>query len=122
MCADHIAEKNDGIDKDELRKAVAYMKYENEEEHKRNIKNMIQDDYKSPWKIKDATVATGLKTVTYSSDLDEKPAARKEPIKDTQTLKEQIKGYHLGKRVRQSEDVPTDMDPIVTGLGIIGQG
>ena len=29
------------------------------------------DDYKSSWKIKDATVATGLKTVTYSSDLDE---------------------------------------------------
>ena len=26
MCVDHIVEKNDGIDKDELRKAVAYMK------------------------------------------------------------------------------------------------
>ena len=61
---------------------------------------MIQDDdYKSPWKIIDATVATGLNAITYSSDLDEKPAARKEPIPDTQTLKEPIKGYHLGKRV-----------------------
>ena len=88
MCADHIVDKNDGIEKDELRKAVAYMKSENEEEHGRNIKNMIQDDdYKSPWKIKDAKVATGFKTVTYSSDSDEKPAARKEPITDTQTLK-----------------------------------
>ena len=49
---------------------------------------MVQDDdYKSPWKIKYATVATGLKTVTYSSDLDEKPAERKEPSTDTQTLK-----------------------------------
>ena len=50
MCADHIVENNDGIDEDELFKAVAYMKFENEEEHERNIKNMIpDDDYKSPW-------------------------------------------------------------------------
>ena len=48
--ADHIEEKNVGtIDKDELRKAVAYMKSENEEEHERNIKDWIlDDDYKSP--------------------------------------------------------------------------
>ena len=75
-----------------------------------------------PGKNKDATVATGLKTVTYSSDLDEKPAARNEPIKDTPTLKEPIKGSHLGKRVRHSIDGPIDMDPVVTGFGIIGQG
>ena len=50
MCADKIVEKNDVIDKDELRKAVAYMKSENKEEHERNIKDTIQDDeYKSPW-------------------------------------------------------------------------
>ena len=68
------------------------MKSENEEEHESNIKNGIQDDdYKSPWKIKDATVATGLKTVTYLSDSDTKPAVRKESIKDTQTSKEPIK-------------------------------
>ena len=49
---------------------------------------MVQDDdYNSPWKIKEATVATGLKKVTYSSDSDEKLAARKEPITDTHTLK-----------------------------------
>ena len=74
-----------------------------------DIKNMVQDDdYKSPWKNKDATVATGLKTVTYSSDSDTKPAARKEPIKDTQTLKEPIKGSHLGKYfVIQKMDPPT---------------
>ena len=29
---------------------------------------------------------------------------------------------HLGKRVRHSEDGHTNMDPIVTGFGIIGQG
>ena len=47
---------------------------------------MIQDDdYKSPWKITNATVATSLKTVTYLSDSGEKPTARKEPIAGTQT-------------------------------------
>ena len=99
------------------------MKSEYEEEHERTIKYMIQDDdYKSPWENKNATVATGLRTNTYSSDSDKKPAARKEPIKDTQTIKDPIKGYLLGKRVRHSEDGPTDMDPVVTGFGIIGQG
>ena len=59
MCADHIKEKNVGMDKDEPRKAIFHMKSEDEEEHERNIENMIQeDDYKSPWKNKDATVAT----------------------------------------------------------------
>ena len=110
------------MDKDEIRKAISHVKSEDEEEHERNIENMVQDDdYKLPWKIMDATVATGLKTVMYSSDSDEKPAARKEPITDNQTLKEQIKGSRLGKRVRHSEDGPTNMDPIVTGFGIIGQ-
>ena len=54
------------------------MKSENEKEHERNIENMFQDDdYKSPWKIKYATVATGLRTVKDSSDSDENPAVRK---------------------------------------------
>ena len=118
-----ILDKNYGINEDEICRAVDHMKSEYEEEHERDIKNMVQDDdYKLPWKNKDATVATGLKTVTYSSDSDTNPAARKEPIKDNQTLKEPIKGYHLGKRVCHSEDGPTNMDPIVTGFGIIGQG
>ena len=75
--------------------------------------NMVQDDdYMLPWKIKDATVVSRLNAITYSSDSDEKTAARKEPIK----------GSYLGKRVRHSEDGHTDIDPIVTGFGIIGQG
>ena len=118
-----ILDKNYGIDEDEIRKAVNHIKSEYEEEHECDIKNMIQDDdYKSPQKNKDATVATGFKTVTYSSDSDKKPAARKEPTKDTQTIKEPIKGSHLDKILRHSIDGPTDMDPIVTGFGIIGQG
>ena len=51
--SDQIIEKNDGIDKVELRKAVAHVKSNDEAEHEHNIENMIQDnDYKSPWKIK----------------------------------------------------------------------
>ena len=74
---------------------------------------MIQDDdYKSPWENKYATVATGLRTITYSSGSDKNPAARKEPIK----------GSHLGKRVCHSINGPNDMDPFFIGIGIIGQG
>ena len=106
--SDHVLEKNDEIDKIEVRKAVVHLKDNDEAEHELNIKDMIQDDdYKSPWKNKDATVATILTTVsnpldntgytylysyhTYSSDSDKNPEARKEPIKDTQTIKETIK-------------------------------
>ena len=48
IMADHIEEKNVGtIDKDELRKAIAHVKYEDEAEHERIIDNMTQlDDYK----------------------------------------------------------------------------
>ena len=47
------------------------MKLEYEEEYERNIEYMAQDDdYKSSWKNKDAAVATGFKTVTYSIDSD----------------------------------------------------
>ena len=47
-------------------------------------------------------------------NLDKKPAARKDPIKDTPTLKAPITESYLGKRLRQSESGPTDMRPVVT--------
>ena len=120
MQADHIKEKNAGMEKNEICNAISRVKLEDEEEYERNIEYMVQDDdFKSSWKIKDTA---GLKAVTDSSNSDEKPAARKEPIIDTKTLKEPIKGSHLGKRVRHSDDGYTDMDPIVTGFGIIGRG
>ena len=76
------------MDKDKICKAISHVKYEDEEQHERNIENMVQDDdYKQPWKIKEATVATGLKTVMYSSDLDKNPAARNESISDIKTIK-----------------------------------
>ena len=117
MQADIIAEKNVGMDKNNIRKAIYRVKLEDEVEHERNIEILTQkdDDYKS-----------GLKAVTDSSDLGKitfkKPAARKEPIKDTQTLKEPIRGSHLGKIVRHSESGSTNMDPVVTELDFIGQG
>ena len=49
MCAAHIKENNIGMDNDEIRKAISHVKSEDEEEHERNIENMVQDDdYKSP--------------------------------------------------------------------------
>ena len=88
MMVGHIKEKNFRMDKDEICKAISHVKSKDEEEHERNIENMAQDDnYKSPWKIKYATVATGLNAITDSSDSDENPAARKEPITDSRTLK-----------------------------------
>ena len=114
MQANHIKENNFGMDEDEICKAISHVKLEDEAEHERNIKFLAQEDdgYTSPWKIKDAE---GLKAVTDSSDSGKITfAARKEPITDTQTLKEPIKGSHLGKRVRHSEGGSTNMDPIVT--------
>ena len=57
----------------------------------------------------------------------------KEPIKDTQTIKEQIKytqtikepikdDTHIVNIVRYLQDGPTNMNPVLTGVGIIGQG
>ena len=60
IMTDHIEENNVGtIDKEELCKAIALLKSEDEAGHERKIDNMTQeDDYKSPWKNKDATDAT----------------------------------------------------------------
>ena len=124
MQANHIKENNVGMDKDEIRKTISRVKLEDEAEHERNIEILTQedDDYKSPRKED----ALGLNAVTNSSDLGEitfkNPAARKEPIKDTQTLKEPIRGSHLGKRVLHSESGSTDMDSVVIELDFIGQG
>ena len=104
MQADLIAEKNVGMDKDKIRKEISHVKLEDEAYHERNIEYLDQEDndYKSPWKED----AAGFKAVTDSSYSGEitykKSAARKVPIKDTQTLKEPIKGSHLGKIFRHS--------------------
>ena len=76
------------MEKDKICEAISQVKLEDEAYHERNIEILTQEDdnYKSPWKGD----AAGLNAVTNSSDSGEitfknqKPAARKEPIKDTQ--------------------------------------
>ena len=104
------------------------------------------DDYSSSCEgdSMDSTDSDEFKKLLIESDLDKKPAARKDPIKDTPTFKAPITGSYLGKRLRQSESGPTDIrpvfrepltitenpfnpeplteNPIVTELNVIGQG
>ena len=95
MQAKHLTEKNAGMDKDKICEAISQVKLEDEAYHKRIIEYLTHedDDYSSSWKGD----AVGFAAVTDSSDsgeitfnmpvtesdLDKKPAARKEPIKDT---------------------------------------
>ena len=95
-----------------------------------------EDDYKSPWKEKDATVSTTVNNAlddtgykflnsyqTDTSDSSKQVETSKDPIKDTQTIKEPIKDdTHIFNRVRYLQDGPTNMDPVLTGVGIIGKG
>ena len=69
--------------KDKISEAISQVKLEDEAYHERNIEmlNHEDDDYSSSWKGD----AVGFTAVTDSSDSDEEPAARKEPITDTQT-------------------------------------
>ena len=138
MMADNTEEKNvrsEGtINKEELCKAINIVKYEEEAGNERNIDNITQkDDYKLPWKDKDATDAT---TVNYTfddtrftflnsfqddtSDSSKQVETSMEPIKDTQTNKEPIiDDTHIVDRVIYLQDGPTNMDPVVTEVGII---
>ena len=136
IMSDQIVENNYGIDKVELCKAVAHVKSNDEADHECNIENMIQDDnYKLPWKSKDATVATTVNNTlddtgytylnlyqTDTSDSSKHVETSKEPIKYTQTIKESIKGPYIVDICRYLQDGPTNMDPVLTGVGIVGQG
>ena len=144
------------MDKDKISEAIPQVTLEDEAYHERIIQYLTHedDDYSLTWKGD----AVGFTAVTDSrdsgeisfkipvteSDQDKKPAARKDPIKDTPTLKTPIKGSYLGKRLRQSGSGPTDMsqvvtepltltenpfnpellteNPVVTELDLIGQG
>ena len=106
------------------------MKSEEEAGHERNINNMVQEDaYKSPWKDKDATTVndsayTFLNSFHYdaTSDSSKQVGTSKEPIKYTQTSKEPITDTHIVDRVCYLQDGITNVDPVNTGVGIIGQG
>ena len=110
------------------------MKSEEEAGHERNIDNMIkEDDYKLPWKEKDATTVintlddTGFIFLNSfqddTSDSSKQVETSMEPIKDTQTIKEPIiYDTHIVDRVCCLQDGPTNMNPVITGVGIVGQG
>ena len=72
MMADNIIEENVGSDEtinnDDLQKAITKFKAEEEAGHEININNMTQvDDYKSPWKDKDAkTVNNTVNDTAYT--------------------------------------------------------
>ena len=116
MQAKILTEKAVRMDKDKIHEAISKVKLEDEAYHERIIKYLTHedDDYISSWKGD----AVGFAAVTDSSDLgdiyfkipvtesdfDKKPAAKKEPIKDTPTLKTPITGSYLGKRLRQLSD------------------
>ena len=145
---DNIEERNvETINKEELCKAIAIVKSEDETGHERNIDNMTQEyNYKSPWKEKYATYATTVNNTfeetgfTFldsfqndTSDSSKQVETCKKPIKDTQTIKEPIKDTqkikepitddtHIVDRVRYLQYGPTNMDPVLNGVGIIGQG
>ena len=110
MQADIIAEKNVGMGKNNIRKAISHVKLEDEAYHERNIEylNQEDDDYKSPWK----EYASDLRAVTDSSDSGEitfkKPAARKEPSKTLKLRNNQSEDLTLAKEfVIQKVDPPT---------------
>ena len=137
MIANNITETNVGNDEtiknDDLRKAITQLKTEEEARHECKINNMTQvDDYKSPWKDKDeTTVNDTVKDTAYKflnswnddiSDSSKQVETSKEPIKDTQTSKSPITDTHIDNRVCNLSVGTTNVDPVVTGVGIFGQG
>ena len=76
------------------------------------------DDYKSPWKDKDATTVNDSAYTFLNSfndeisDSSEQVEASKEPITDT----------HIVHRVCNLSDGTISVEPDVTGVGIIGRG
>ena len=107
----------DGMDRDKFGEAVSELKYEDEAYHERMIVMLIHeyDDYSSSCEGDgtDSTDSDKFKKLLTESDLDKKPEASKDPIKDNPTLKSTITGSYLGKRLCQSESGPTDMRPVV---------
>ena len=86
MQADLIAEKNFGMDKDKIRKAISKVKLEVEAYHERNIEILTQevDDYRSSWKGD----AVGLNALTNQVIREKLPL---NAIKNLQQEKSQSK-------------------------------
>ena len=70
------------------------------------------DDYKPPWKDKDATTVNNSAYTFLNSWNDHKS----ESSKQVETSKEPIKDTH----VHETSGGTTNADPVVIGVGIIG--
>ena len=105
-----------GTNKDKILKAIHQLKHEDEAYHEGIIERLIHeyDDYSASCEgdDKDSTESDELNKLLTESDLDiclidmenldKKPAARKDSIKDTPTLRAPITESCPGKRLRQS--------------------
>ena len=117
-----------GINKDEILDAIYQLKHEDEDYHEGIIGRLINeyDEYSASCEGygTDSTVSYELNKLLTESDLDDsdscltdmenmdkKPAERKDPIKNTPSLKAPIIKYYLGKRLCELESEPTDMIP-----------
>ena len=123
-----LTEKMARMDKDETLEAIYKIKHEDEEYHEGMIERLIHEynDYSASYQGNgtDTTVSEEFNKLLTESDLDiclidmktldKKPAARKDPIKYTPTLKAPATKAYLGKRLCQSESGPTDMRPVIT--------
>ena len=108
-------QSNRTINNVDLHKAITLLKYEKEAEHERNISNLTQVDvYKLTWKYKYATTVNDLVYTFIKSYNDDASDSRKQ----VQTIKEPIKDTY----VHDTSVGTTNVDPVVTGVGIIGRG
>ena len=112
--------QSDGtISNEELHKAITLLKYEKEAEHERNMLNITQvDDYKSPWKNKDATTANDTVNDLAYTFLNSWNDDEIYLSKQVDTIKYPIKDTH----VHDTSVGTANVDPVVTGVGIIGRG
>ena len=107
------------MNKDYILDAIYLLKHENPEYRESIINRLINeyDEYSVSCEGDgtDSAVSDELNKILTESDLgdlnscfidmedmDRKPAAREDPIKDTPSLKEPITKYYLGKILRQS--------------------
>ena len=91
------------------------MKSEKGADHELNIHNMTQvDDYKYPWKDKDATTVNDS-AYTFLNEYEDEIS---DSDKNVEASKEPIKYTHV-----HNTSVGTSSDnSVVTGVGIIGRG
>ena len=102
MQAKILTEKAVGLEKDKIHEAISKVILEDEAYHERVIEYLTHEDYgySSSWKgdavgfaaVTDSSDSGNIsfKIPVTESDLDKNPAAMKEPIKDTPTLKTPI--------------------------------